>query len=210
MGKFIFVLLLVTHLVLSRECLAKDNIVSSEKPAIGMRWMDGAFPGTVETQGRWFWDENMKHEGIMSHTVAASELVNRHSFSTDSIVPVGSQTKIVQYLFLDEKVTPSGIMMKFMMEGDRQLAVYWEDDEEVFADMEEYIAAWYMGRLPESGRWIEAVVNLAEMDIAEDQIKGVEFIVYDGRVWWGETVIVQGEGGESGQERKKRQIKMAQ
>jgi hypothetical protein len=172
----------------------------------GMVWINGKLPENSETEGKWLWDENMKQDGVVSHTDGVSKGIHIHSFKTSVPLLLNKDSKIIQYVYLDPKKSPSGIMVKFMLEGQQEATVYWEGDEEVFADMDEYLAAWYIGFLPKSGEWTKLEININELEIAEARLNGVSFIANDGMAWWGKTMVetkngsIQGGGRDAKEE----------
>lgn len=159
-----------------------------------MVWIDGKLPAMSKTKGEWFWDENMKQNGVSSHTSGVKEAARSHSFRTDEGIGINKDSRVIQYVFLDPKDSPSGIMMKFFLNGASQISAYWEGEEEVFADTDEYLTAWYMGPLPKKGEWARLEIDFKELDIKEEQLEGICFIRIGGRLWWGRTVIVRQNG----------------
>lgn len=154
-------------------------------------WIDGKLPTMSEAKGEWFWDGNMKQDEVYSHTDGVKGVIRSHSFRTDKSVGIDRDSRVIQYVFLDPKESPSGIMMRFFLDGKEPISVYWEGEQEVFADTDEYITAWYMGPLPKKSEWARLEIDFKEMDITETQLEGVCFITSGGRLWWGKTIIVK-------------------
>lgn len=170
-------------------------------------WIDGKLPDTSQTEDSWFWDEDIKQDNLASHTDVTIEGQHHHSFNTDAIVEVNKDSKIMQYIFFDPKNSPKGIMIRLIYDDDKKMSLYWEGEEEVFADTDDYITAWYMGVLPKQGEWVRLYIDFKELDITKAKIKGMDFITAGGRIWWGKTVI---KGGRYAKEETQGQAEMAQ
>jgi len=154
----------------------------------------GKLPDAAITEGDWVWDEAVVQDGIISHTDLSHEGRNTRSFTTSSKVSLGENSKVVQYIFLDAENPPLGIMLKLKIEGlEDAISLYWEGDKEVFADMNEYITAWYMGVLPEAGKWVELIIDCKELELEKAGLSGMSFIAHEGKVWWGKTIIKEVE-----------------
>jgi hypothetical protein len=163
----------------------KDIAVSTSQNL----WISGKLPRDSVSSGPWQWSESFTHDGINTHVQFALQGLSRYSFRTQHRVKVDSNSKILQYVYLDPEKAPEGIMLRFLLNASDELAVYWEGKEEVFSELDEYITAWYMGFIPGKGNWILLSIDLKELDIKQAFIEGMEFIISTGRVWWGETII---------------------
>jgi hypothetical protein len=152
-------------------------------------WINGSLPESSETEGPWLWDKEKKQEDVIAHTSTAFEGIKGHSFRTDKGIELGRDSKIIQYVFLDSKNEPSGIMIRLFLTEEDPITVYWEGDEEAFVDTEEYITAWYIAPLPETGEWVKLEIDLKELDVTGGRLEGMDFISADGRSWWGKTII---------------------
>ena len=173
-------------------------------------WIDGKLPEDSYSEGEWVWDEQLTQGETVSHTSNTTSGRDRRQFRTESKVSVGSETEIIQYIYLDPANLPSGIMAKFIYDNDDELSLYWESDREAFVDMSEYITAWYMGPLPEAGKWVRLDIKYGEFDLSDANIiDGMAFIVSDGKAWWGKTIIKK-KGEEYAEEKTQGQTKVAQ
>jgi len=153
-------------------------------------WILGALPESSKAIGDWAWSESMLHDGSMSHIQSALGKISRYSFTTGHVAGLDSSSIIEQYIYPDPKNPPAGIMIKLFLSKGPELVLYWEGMEEVFSEFNEYITAWYMGSIPEPGAWTKLSINLNELDISAIELKGIEFILINGRVWWGKTILV--------------------
>ena len=167
-------------LILTSTCFAEE-----------IAWIDGRLPPGSTAEGSWLWNEAVKQDEMSSHTDAQEEGLKIHSFTTEKTVMLDKDSKIFQYIFIDPKARPSGIMMKLFLDSE-ELSLYWENDEEAFVHLNEYITAWYMGPIPAAAQWIGLEIDCKEFDIEPTGLKGISFITNNGKLWWGKTVIKTG------------------
>jgi len=155
-----------------------------------VEWVAGRLPDSAIVKGEWLWDEAVAQDGIIAHTDKEYKDRNIRSFIVDSNISLNEDSKIIQYIYLDIEEPPLGIMLKLSLnEFEEPVSIYWEGDEEVFADMNEYITAWYMDALPEPGQWVRLEIDCDELELADTQLNGMSFVTHGGRAWWGRTVI---------------------
>jgi len=152
-------------------------------------WLEGNLPKGSTAKGKWDWDEILTHDAARTHTQSAAGQISRHSCKASSSTALDKGSSIVQYVYLDPKNIPSGIMLKLFLASDEEIIFYWEGYEEAFAELDEYINAWYMGFMPDAGIWVELIIDFKDLDIAKAEFLGIEFILSDGRAWWGKTLI---------------------
>jgi len=152
-----------------------DVSAQGELPDGQRPWIDGKLPAASREKGDWQWDSGFTHDGSSTHMQSSLNGLSR--------------SRIIQYVYLDPDDIPSGIMIRFFLVSDDELVVYWEGREEVFSELNEYITAWYMGFMPDPGVWLPLIIDCRELDISNEEIKGAEFIVGDGRLWWGKTIV---------------------
>ena len=185
--KFIFIIC-AGFFMFQFDLFAQESQVET-KTADQKVWIKGELPKNSTTKGKWIWQDRPSHELVISHTGPGTDGIDSHSFIAGSFIGLTKDTKILQYALIDPDNPPSGIMLKFLF-SDGELSVYWEGDEEAFVALNEYITAWYMGPLPERGKWLRLEIDFKEFDITDAQLEGMEFIVNAGKVWWAETIIV--------------------
>jgi len=155
-----------------------------------VEWIVGGLPEGAVAEGEWHWDKDLLQDGTATHTNSSSEIREIRSFKVNTEIPLTEDTKITQYIFLDEKESPLGIMLKLHIgELEDPISIYWEGDEEIFADLNEYITAWYMDILPEPGGWIRLEIDCNELELAETHLNGMSFITHGGKCWFGKTII---------------------
>jgi hypothetical protein len=152
-------------------------------------WVSGSLPeGSIE-KGNWSWDEKFMHDGAAAHVQNAKDRVNRRSFLIKDTIGLNERSGIIQYVYLDPENTPKGIMLRLIVSPGEEQVFYWEGYEEAFAELDEYINAWYMGFMPDAGKWVKLFIDFRELDISKAEISGMEFILSNGRAWWGTTII---------------------
>ena len=152
-------------------------------------WLAGDLPEGSTVKGNWEWDEVLTHDGARTHVQSAAGQISRHSCRASSSTALDKNSSIVQYVYLDPKNIPSGIMLKLFLASNEEIIFYWEGYEEPFAELDEYINAWYMGFMPDAGSWVELIIDFKELDMPKAELLGIEFILSEGRAWWGRTVI---------------------
>ncbi|MFC1807347.1 hypothetical protein ACFL0T_03145 [Candidatus Omnitrophota bacterium] len=168
-------------------CIGQEFNVGPSK----IEWINGDLPGISTTEGEWIWSDQVLHLGAATHLSINDGGLHSHSFITDLSVDLDKETQIKQYVYIDNKERPSGLMIRFYTAEDKELTVYWEDDKEVFAREKEYVTAWYMGTLPDAGSWTLLDIDFKEFDLKKTKLKGASFISSEGKMYWGKTIIVQ-------------------
>ena len=149
----------------------------------------GNLPEGSIIQGSWEWDDTFLDDSVRTHKQSAYEKIDRQSFRLNRSIALDKDSSIEQYIYLDPKDTPRGIMLKLFIAPDQELIFYWEGNEEAFVQLDEYINAWYMGFIPDTGKWVELIIDFKELDMSKAQVLGMEFILSNGRAWWGRTII---------------------
>jgi hypothetical protein len=149
----------------------------------------GNLPEGSITQGSWKWDEAFLDNSVRTHVQPAYEKIDRQSFRLNRSIVVDEDSSIAQHIYLDPKDVPKGIMLKLFIAPDQELIFYWEGNEEAFVQLDEYINAWYMGFIPDAGVWVKLIIDFKELDMSRAQVLGMEFILSNGRAWWGRTII---------------------
>jgi hypothetical protein len=153
--------------------------------------LDDLLPAGAVTQGIWEWDTSLKYSGEKSHTQPPAKGLTEHSYRAAPVdVPEGCLLE--QYVHLDPKNTPAGIMLKFIFEADGkegEIGVYREGEEEVFVFNDDE-AVIYDGILPETGKWEKWTIDPDDLGLKGAKITGISFIVYGGKANWDLTRFV--------------------
>ncbi len=159
-------------------------------------WINGELPGQFLAEGDWIWDGEATHNEASTHKNSTVKGIEAHGFRTDAIVGLNQESKVIQYVNLDVDNMPSGIMLKLFLSAGKEIILYWEGDEEAFVELDEYIAAWYMGFIPTPGIWTGLEIDCRGLDIKSAKLLGMEFITNNGIALWGETVIISSASGQ--------------
>jgi hypothetical protein len=188
---------LIAFISIFTVCNLFTGVIAAEsdskiKPA-AITWISGELPGNFSIEGDWIWSDEVTHGKVKVHEEGITKGIESHLFRTDSIVKLNQDSKVIQYVNVDPENMPLGIMLKFFLKLDKEVSLYWEEKEEAFVELDEYITAWYMGFIPEPGKWTGLEFDCKELDIKDAELVGMEFIVNSGRAWWGETVIINKE-----------------
>lgn len=153
--------------------------------------LDDSLPVGAVTQGIWEWDTSLKYSGEKSHTQPEVKGLTEHSYRAAPVdVPEGYLLE--QYVYLDPKKVPTGIMLRFTFEVDGkegEIGVYREEEEEVFVFNDDE-AVIYDGILPEAGKWEKWTIDPDDLGLKGAKITGISFIVYGGKVEWDLTRFV--------------------
>lgn len=169
------------------EVVQPEIAQSQPQPA----WIDDSLPEDATTTGEWLWVQDIKFNGSASHTDGVASGLHSHSFKVAEPVILNKNSVIEQYVYLDPANPPTkGIMLKLIAPDGKETDLYWEGEEEVFIGTAEYMEAWYMGFLPEAGKWQKLTIKMEELEIAPFELSGISFVTYDGRSCWGSTVIL--------------------
>lgn len=184
---FIFIICCIVPACFKEAVFARGDAPKASSNNIA--WIEGELPGDYVLSGEWVWSDTVTFDDAKSHRGAGAKDRVSHSFTTDSAIRLKGNSKIVQYLYINPQRMPAGIMLKLFFKPGSHTSVYWEADEEVFADLGEYITGWYMGPIPKPQTWIRAELDCEELEIPDAELIGMEFIVDDGEVWWGKTVM---------------------
>ncbi|MDD4879803.1 MAG: hypothetical protein PHR22_05060, partial [Candidatus Omnitrophica bacterium] len=153
--------------------------------------LDDFLPAGAVAQGIWDWDTAVKYSGEKSHTQPAAKGFTSHSYKAAPVdVPDGYILE--QYVYLDPKEPPSGIMLTFRFEAeDREgeIGLYREGEEEVFVFNEDEPVI-YDGTLPDPGKWEKWTIDPEDLDLNGTKITGISFAAYGGKVNWDLTRFV--------------------
>ena len=153
--------------------------------------IDDLLPAGAVTQGTWEWDTAVKYSGEKSHTQPAEKGLAEHSYRAAS-VDVPESCLLEQYVYLDPKAVPAGIMLTFRFEADGkegEIGVYREGEEEVFVFNEDEPVI-YDGTFPEPGKWEKWTIDPDDLDLTGAKITGISFAVYGGKANWDLTRFV--------------------
>lgn len=150
-------------------------------------WLEDELPPNAQMQGTWVWDETLKASGTRSHGHPPAPGPQGHGFTADPItLPMGG--KVLQQVWLDPQDAPEGIAIRFKLPTGEEVGVYWEGEKEVFTPGD-YEELWYYGVLPELGEWTDLEILAEDLGLEQEQVIGMNFMTYGGRVLWDRTAI---------------------
>ena len=197
MNRFAVVLLSVLFICISVPVLAQEGEAPAPQkaPAVASQiWIDDDLPVNAKTTGTWGWDEKTVVSGKKSHGHPSGKGLQSHGFTADP-VSLPATGLVIQQVWLDPADPPKGIMMKFKLTSGEEIGVYWEGEEEVFnpAENEE---TWYYGLLPELGKWTPLEVFVEDLGMESQQVTGLTFATFGGRVLWDTTTITEAPPAE--------------
>jgi hypothetical protein len=152
-------------------------------------WVSGGLPEDCVPEGAWYWDDKVLCAGAMSHMQYAAAGIDKRSFRINGPLAINADSSVVQYVYIDPQGVPDGIMIKLFLASGDAMSFYWEGYEEAFVILDEYINAWYMDFMPEASKWVRVVIDFNELDMSKAGVTGIEYIVSNGRVWWGQTLV---------------------
>ncbi|MBN1405853.1 MAG: hypothetical protein JW946_04970, partial [Candidatus Omnitrophica bacterium] len=152
-------------------------------------WLEDSVPEGAAVSGSWAWEKEQVYSGEAAHTDGVKKGIHEHSFRVKTPINLQPDSVIEQYVYLDLANPPKGIMIKIIPNEGKEITLYWEGEEEVFADTAEYMEAWYMGVISEAGKWEKLTIRLSELEIAPLSINGISFITYDGKSYWDATIV---------------------
>ncbi|MFH0838976.1 MAG: hypothetical protein V1893_02200 [Candidatus Omnitrophota bacterium] len=154
--------------------------------------LEDALPSGSQQEGEWIWDTNMKFSGTASHIALEKEGPNQHGLKLTNPIKIKAGSYIIQYVYLDPKSPPNGLMMKFQLSDGKETGVYWEGENEVF-EIKENEDIWYIGFLPTKGEWVRLDIPTDDLDIQDKELTGISFIQHSGKVWWDKTSLSEEE-----------------
>ncbi|HOK56268.1 MAG TPA: hypothetical protein PLF90_02915 [bacterium] len=140
---------------------------------------DYIFPDSIKS-GVWLWTEKSL-SGIYSHTGTAGFSFHRVSFPKQ--FSIGSDDKIISYLFIEEENAPEEIIIEVISRYRRHYYFSFGKDVINMKGMNKE----KIGELPEIGKWTKIEIPL--LKIREKNIEGIGFYNDKGRVYWDMTSI---------------------
>lgn len=153
----------------------------------GIVWLEDELPADAQMQGTWIWDEELKASGTRSHGHPPAPGAQGHGFTAEPItLPLNG--RVLQQVWLDPQDPPEGIAVRFKLPTGEEVGVYWEGEKEVFTPGD-YEELWYYGILPELGVWVDLEILAEDLGLEEEQVVGMNFMTYGGRVLWDRTVV---------------------
>lgn len=179
-------------LTLSFSILDSDSTVISRDFDIEHLIIDSMPP--CSTYGDFFYDTTNARFGDFSITDSGGPAEHSFGFSSDSIImELSANQCIVQYVYLDSINPPSEIMMEFENRyGNRAHRAFFGSDL-INRGISGTSSRRRLGDLPEKGKWVRLLIPLDSVGIYDGAIKGIEFLHYNGNIFWDGTGITGNE-----------------
>lgn len=148
-------------------------------PAINA-WVEDKIPEGSTTGGNEQWDWiAAPYNGTYSHQSPVMTGMHQHYFYNSTSYPMQVRTgaELFTYVYLDPSAMPKEIMLQWYNGGTWVLA-YWGSD----------VIGWpnryYMGPLPEAGKWVKLSVPASTLYLEDNQITAMGFTLFDGSAKW--------------------------
>jgi len=176
----------------STGAYSNDNTIVSDYnvlPDFPDVWVDDFIPAGSKPIDTWEWVTNIRYSGTKSHTNLLKDGVQGHYFiCPDSPLYLSENDNIVQYIYLSPENPPLEILLQFYTEnGNGEHRGYWGENLIQTGGIEGTASLKYMGKLPETGKWIRLIIPSAYLDLSEKQVRGIAYVSYHGKVWWDRT-----------------------
>jgi RHS repeat-associated protein len=144
-------------------------------------WFDDALPPAACPTGTWQWDTAQRASGTQSHTEPMIAGRQDRYFQCATPMPVGVGEKLVSYVLMSPCHPTRELMLAFNDNTGKWSYVYWGDN--MFGAPGQV----RLGDLPEAGQWVRLEVPASTIGLEGKSIVGMEFLAYDGKVWWDRT-----------------------
>jgi hypothetical protein len=149
-------------------------------------WTEDALPaGAVASGDRetWTWVSSnpTPYSGNSAHQSIAASGLHQHYFTRGSFT-VNAGEALVTYIYLDPENLPSEVMLQWN-DGNWEHRVYWGQNL-IGWGINGTSGRYYMGALPEAGRWVRLDVPASLVGLEGHTINGMAFTLYGGRATW--------------------------
>ena len=165
---------------------SEGYIPTSDDPDV---WIDDGLPSGSTEMESWEWDTDVKYSGGQSHTDSARVGTHGHYFiHADDTLDLTSVDNIIQYVYLDPSNPPSEIMLQFYTEdGNGEHRALWGGNYVPTGGNWGSASLYYMGHMPETGKWIRLKIPASAVGLSGKKVKGVAFVTYGGKAYWDKT-----------------------
>ena len=147
-------------------------------------WMDDQLPPGATTAGAWTWDTTQKASGTQSHTEPAGTWIREHGFGgANPPLFFNTDDKLVTYVLINPCDPPLEIMLQASADDGYEHRAFWGQD----------LVPWgnpgtpghvNMGAMPATGQWVRLEIPASTLGLGGLNLYGVDYIAYDGKVWW--------------------------
>jgi len=152
-------------------------------------WLEDNSPtGSLEID-TWKWDTEIKYSGNTSHTDALKTGVHGHYFiRPDYPLMINKDESIIQYVYMDPQNPPLELLIQmYTHEGNGEHRAFWGENLIQTEGILNTDSLRSMGNLPETGQWIRLRISAHKLGLEEENIRGMAFVSYNGKVWWDST-----------------------
>ena len=171
-------------------------VASKAPPGVSI-WMDDALPGGAVTNDAggdswtaepWTWGTNnpVPYSGVTAHQSELVSGIHEHMFqnATDTLEVFSGDT-LFTYVYLDPANPPREVMIEWN-DGCWEHRAFWGEN---LIQWGEYGTSdrLDMGALPPTGQWVRLEVPASALQLEGATLKGMSFMLYDGRVTWDYT-----------------------
>jgi len=164
-------------------------------------WIDDELPDGSKSvsesieeiaEDSWQWDNTIKYSGKESHTnvdLNCFGAQGHYFIHANEPLCVSGNDNIIQYVYLDPNNEPSEILLQFYTDnGDGEHRAYWGGCTIPTGGTQGTASLYYMGDLPDSGKWVRLKIPASTVGLSGKDIKGMAFVTYNGKAYWDKTV----------------------
>ena len=182
---------------------------NAERPSYGVRWplgktvIDDFLPPKAYIHGLWSWVKTPVLSGVYAHTSPVTDRFNYHGTSEIRGVYLAENTRLTQYVMLDEKHPPAQIVLRLVFEKSAGAQVWDRKDHINLFWGERNIKqltgqSIKVGPLPAPGKWQRLSVRIGDLLRKANfrwqngqipNLFGLEFCTDKGRAWWDVTTV---------------------
>ena len=152
-------------------------------------WFDDTLPDGFTEKNIWQWNTEFVYSGSKSHTSPVVNGTSSHYFiHADKTFSLNYNDNIIQYVYLDSLTPPNEILIQFYTNnGDKAHRVYWGANNIPIYGKTGTADLYYMGKIPEPGKWIRLKIPSRQVSLSDSQLKGMSFATYSGKAYWDKT-----------------------
>jgi len=165
---------------------SEGYVPTSDVPDV---WVDDSLPIGSTMIDTWEWDTNITYSGTKSHSDPIRAGPHGHYFiHADEPLSLTRVDNIIQYVYLDPLNPPKEILLQFYTDnGDGEHRAYWGGNYIPTGANSGSPSLYYMGRMPETDKWIRLKIPASSVGLSDKEVKGVAFVTYDGKAYWDKT-----------------------
>lgn len=120
---------------------------------------------------------------------------HQHYFQGAPPLSVAAGSRLFVHLLLDAEHPPREVMVQFRVGASWEHRAYWGENLISFG-ADGTASRRRMGELPQVGVWMRLELDPAALGLADAEVNGMAFTLFDGRAAWGAAGLVDPAGGE--------------